>query len=102
MELLAARYPPPWVRKPPDDPADLHIDLHATGFCFDLARPGTAWNRKVLEYALGILADRQRIYWVDETIFGPRRYHVCPSPGYTRELTRAYEAALAAPGKKRT
>jgi hypothetical protein len=100
MSLLANRYPPPWVRTPPDDPADIPIDMHATGLCFDLERPASAWNRKVLEYALGVLADRQRIYWVDETVFGPRRYHICPSPGYTRELTRVYQAALPAQKKK--
>jgi hypothetical protein len=98
--LLEARYPPPWVRNPPEDPADLHIDLHATGYCFDLERPSSAWNRKVLEYALGHLADRGRIYWVDETIYGPRRYHVCPSPDHSQELTRTYRAALPSSGKK--
>lgn len=100
MSLLAERNPPPWVRNPPDDPADIPVDLHATGLCFDLERPQAAWNRKVLEYALGVLADRQRIYWIDETVYGPRRYHICPSPGYTRELTRTYQASLPTSGKK--
>ena len=35
------------------------------------------------------------------TIFGPRRYHVCPSPDYARELTRTFEAARPSGGKKR-
>jgi hypothetical protein len=100
-QILASRIPPPWVRNPPDDPADIPVDLHATGYCFDIERPQSAWHRKVFEYALGLLADRQRIYWIDETSVGPRRYHICPSPNYARELTRTYEAARPSSAKKR-
>jgi hypothetical protein len=86
--LLSARYPirPP---KEPVNPADIPVDLHPTGLVFDLARPATAWDRKVLEYALGQLSDRGAIYWLMEYERGPSRYHICPSPEHRTSLARA-------------
>jgi hypothetical protein len=86
--LLKARFPEPPPKKP-IDPADIPIDMHPTGLCFDLQRPSTAWNRKVLEYALGLLFDRGEIYWLIETGRGPSRYHVCPCPAHADALARA-------------
>jgi soluble lytic murein transglycosylase-like protein len=85
---LNARHPPSWMRRP-TKPEEIPIDLEPTGLCFDIQRPTAAWNRKVLEYALGWLADRNQIYWVEEWEQGPPRYHICPSPDYRRELVRA-------------
>jgi hypothetical protein len=85
---LNARHPPAWMRHP-TKPEDIPIDMEPTGLCFDLQRPTADWNRKVLEYALSWLADRNQIYWVEEWGQGPPRYHVCPSPDYRRELVRA-------------
>jgi hypothetical protein len=85
---LKARFPEPPPKKP-IDPADIPIDMHPTGLCFDLQRPATAWDRKVLEYALGLLFDRGQIYWLIETGRGPSRYHVCPSPTAADTLARA-------------
>jgi hypothetical protein len=78
---LAAKYP----RRPPKEPVapeDVPVDLHPTGLCFDLQRPAVAWDRKVLEYALGQLFDRGQIYWLIERERGPSRYHVCPAPAH--------------------
>jgi hypothetical protein len=85
---LKARFPEPPPKKP-IDPADIPIDMHPTGLCFDLQRPATAWDRKVLEYALGLLFDRGQIYWLIETGRGPSRYHVCPSPAAADTFARA-------------
>jgi hypothetical protein len=86
-QLNAVR-PPSWMRHPME-PEDVPIDLEPTGLCFDIARPAADWNRKVLEYALGWLADRNQIYWVEEREQGPARYHICPSPDFRRDLVRA-------------
>jgi len=85
---LNAVHPPSWMRQP-TKPEDIPIDLEPTGLCFDIERPAAVWNRKVLEYVLGWLADRNQIYWVEEWGQGPARYHVCPSPDFQRELVRA-------------
>lgn len=84
---LNALRPPSWMRHP-TKPEEIPIDMEPTGLCFDLERPATDWNRKVLEYALGWLADRNQIYWVEESEQGPRRYHICPSPEFRRDLAR--------------
>lgn len=88
--LLAARYPTP-PPKEPVAPEDFPIDLHPTGLTFDLQQPAAGWDRKVLEYALGLLSDRGRIYWLIERERGPARYHVCPNPKYAKSLARALE-----------
>jgi hypothetical protein len=93
--LLDARYPEP-APKAPVDPADVTIDLHPTGLTFDLQRPASAWDRKVLEYALGLLSDRGEIYWLIERERGPSRYHVAPNPDHAQSLVRSL------PGRKRT
>ncbi len=85
---LNATRPPAWMRRL-TKPEDVPIDMQPTGLCFDIVRPTTNWNRKVLEYALGYLADRNQIYYVEEREQGPRRYHVCPSPQFRQELARA-------------
>jgi hypothetical protein len=85
--LLKARFPEPPPKKPVA-PEDIPIDMHPTGLCFDLQRPASAWNRKVLEYALGLLFDRGEIYWLIETGRGPSRYHVCPCPAHADALAR--------------
>jgi hypothetical protein len=87
---LSALRPPSWMRHP-TRPEDIPIDMEPTGLCFDIERPAADWNRKVLEYALGWLSDRNQIYWVEESEQGPRRYHVCPSPEHRHELVRAVE-----------
>jgi hypothetical protein len=85
---LNATRPPAWMRRL-TKPEDIPIDMQPTGLCFDIVRPTTNWNRKVLEYALSYLADRNQIYYVEEREQGPRRYHVCPSPEFRQELARA-------------
>jgi hypothetical protein len=84
---LNALHPPSWMRYP-TKPDEIPIDLEPTGLCFDLERPASDWNRKVLEYALGYLADRNQIFWTEESGQGPRRYHVCPAPDFRRDLAR--------------
>ena len=84
---LNAVHPPSWMRHP-TKPEEIPIDMEPTGLCFDIERPAAAWNRKVLEYALGLLADRNQIYWVEEAEQGPHRYHICPSPEHRSELAR--------------
>jgi hypothetical protein len=86
--LLDGRYPAPPPKKPLD-PADVTIDLHPTGLPFDLGRPASAWDRKVLEYALGLLSDRGEIYWLIERERGPSRYHVTPNPAHRTSLARS-------------
>jgi hypothetical protein len=93
--LLDARYPTP-PPKEPVDPADLPIDLHPTGLTFDIQRPVSDWDRKVLEYALGILYDRSEISWLIERERGPSRYHITPNPAHARSLSQAV------PGRKGT
>lgn len=93
---LNAVHPPFWMRRP-TKPEDIPIDLEPTGLCFDIERPAAAWNRKVLEYALCWLADRNQIFWTEEWLHGPPCYHVCPSPDSRGELARA--AGLVHRGK---
>ena len=76
------------MRRPLKPGEEAPIDMQPTGLCFDIERPAADWNRKVLEYALGYLADRNQIYWVEEREQGPRRYHVCPAPEFRNELVR--------------
>jgi hypothetical protein len=89
---LNATRPPSWMRRL-TKPEDVPIDLQPTGLCFDIVRPTTEWNRKVLEYALGVLADRNQIAWVEEREQGPRRYHVTPAPKFRQELARSVRPA---------
>ena len=84
---LNALHPPSWMRHA-TKPEAIPIDLEPTGLCFDIQRPTAAWNRKVLEYALSWLADRNQIYWIEEWDQGSPRYHVCPSPEFRREMVR--------------
>jgi hypothetical protein len=84
---LSALRPPSWMRHP-TKLDEIPIDMEPTGLCFDIERPAADWNRKVLEYALGWLADRNQIYWVEDWEQGPRRYHVCPSPEHRSELAQ--------------
>jgi hypothetical protein len=90
--MLDARYPKP-PPKAPVDPADIPIDLHPTGLTLDIQRPATAWDRKVLEYALGLLSDRGEIYWLIERERGPSRYHITPNPSHAKALARAVPGA---------
>jgi hypothetical protein len=94
---LNARRPPTWMRRV-TKPEDVPIDMQPTGLCFDIERPTTEWNRKVLEYALGILADRNQIAWVEEREQGPRRYHITPAPQFRQELARSVKPTI---GKKK-
>lgn len=94
---LNALHPPSWMRHT-TKPEDIPIDLEPTGLCFDIQRPAADWNRKVLEYALSWLADRNQIYWIEEWDQGPPRYHVCPSPEFRREMVRT--AGLGHGGKR--
>lgn len=67
-------------------PAD--FDYHTTGLAFDLLRPADSRQRKILEYALGALQDRQIVLWVDAKDRGERRYHVVPNPRYAQALAK--------------
>jgi hypothetical protein len=62
-------------------------EFHATGLVFDLARPASEWDRRVLDYALGTLYDRLRISWMLEDD-GRRHYHVVANPTYREELAK--------------
>lgn len=94
---LNATRPPSWMRYR-TEPDEIPIDLQPTGLCFDIERPAAEWNRKVLEYALGVLADRNQIAWVEEREQGPRRYHITPAPQFRQELARSVRPAI---GKKK-
>lgn len=61
---------------------------------FDIQRPASEWDRKVLEFALGRLYDTLRLTWRTETVAGARRYHVIPNPQYREELSQYYQKAL--------
>jgi hypothetical protein len=88
--MWEARYPP--APLPPEVPRD--PDYHSTGLVFDLQRPASDWDRKVLEYALGQLYDTLRLTWRSETVAGSRRYHVIVNPRYAEEMAQYYEKAL--------
>jgi hypothetical protein len=82
--LWNARYPQPPL--PPDVPKD--PEFHTTGLTFDLQRPASDWDRKVLEYALGRLYDTLRVSWRLERDAASRRYHVVVNPAYKAELAQ--------------
>jgi hypothetical protein len=86
-QLWDTRYPdrplPPGVPKDPE--------YHSTGAAFDLQRPTRDWDRKVLEYSLGVLYDRLRISWRKETEAGSQRYHVAVNPEFKTELVGWYQ-----------
>lgn len=81
-QLWDARYPdPPLKGNTPKDP-----EYHTTGLVFDLKQPANAWDRKVLEFALGRLYDNLRISWRKENEGGSLRYHVVANPEFKDEL----------------
>jgi hypothetical protein len=89
--------PPPKGRLWPPDPEaqtlpgggpPADFDYHTTGLAFDLLRPADSLPRKILEYALGALQDRQIVLWVDAKDRGERRYHVVPNPRYAAALAK--------------
>lgn len=63
---------------PPPD-----VDMHPTGLAFDIQRPTSSRNRKILEYVLGMLSDRQVIYWRSEQ---DARYHIVPNSRFQKTL----------------
>ncbi len=67
-------------------PADLNY--HTVGVAFDLLRPADPLQRKILDYTLGYLEDRQIISRFEERDGGERRYHVVANPHYAPVLTR--------------
>ncbi|HZT44044.1 MAG TPA: hypothetical protein VFA07_17900 [Chthonomonadaceae bacterium] len=64
------------------------FDFHTTGLAFDILRPTEARQREILEYALGYLADRKVMAWIEARDYGGRRYHVVPNPRYAAALAR--------------
>lgn len=90
--LHYSRYPraplPPGI---PRDP-----DYHPTGYAFDIARPASDWDRKVLEFALGQLADSLRITWRTERGPAGRAYHVLADPDHAEELRGHYRRYASA------
>jgi hypothetical protein len=76
---------------PPDD-----IDYHTTGLAFDLLRPASDRERKVLEHTLGYFADRDILWWREEVSAdgSGRRYHVVPNGRFKAAL-----AAITGPGR---
>lgn len=86
VRLHKSRYPP--APLPPGIPRD--PDYHATGYAFDIARPASDWDRKVLEFALGQLSDALLISWRPESGPHGRSYHVAADPDHTETLMTAF------------
>lgn len=98
--LSAAAHPPasPPLRAlwPPDPdaatlpgggpPAD--FDYHTLGAAFDIERPSSERNRKILEYALGYFEERGIVTSSERKDTSARCYHVVANPRYTRALTK--------------
>jgi hypothetical protein len=86
--------PDPLLPRLPGGGLEPDFDFHTTGLAFDILRPSDDKQRKLLEYAIGYLQDRQILWHMEEKESGPRRYHVVPSPVLSQAL-----ATLATSGK---
>ena len=78
--------PPPDLSNLPGGGPPADTNYHEMGLALDIKRPTDARNRKILEYALGWLADRQILWWrtddIDSGGEGRRHYHFIPNPRY--------------------
>jgi len=89
-EQAARGLPPPpeplWGGGPPPD-----FNYHATGLAFDLLAPQDPPPRRLLEYALSQLSDRDILWWRSaglDTAGETPHFHVVPNPHYSRALSR--------------
>lgn len=93
--------PPPIF--PPDPDAQVILgggpprsfDYHTTGLVFDILRPKNQQDRKILEYALDTLMDRQILDVLEAKDLNERRYHIVPHPQYAHLFTRIAQSGVA-------
>jgi hypothetical protein len=82
------------MRMPPDpattivrrDDPRLNFELHTVGLAFDILLPADPQQRKILDYALGVLEDREILWRIQEKELGAPRYHIVPNPRYAASL----------------
>jgi len=90
QHALRSKWPESKPRLGPGETWEPNPEFHSTGLVFDIRRPATDWDRKVLEYSLSYLYDRLRISWLPETDHGANAYHVTPNPAYREEFVDYY------------
>jgi hypothetical protein len=96
--------PPDQILLPLADTLPPDFDFHTTGLALDIRKPDSLLDRKILDYALGWLEDREIIWRLDRKNAQPPSHHFVPNPRFADALRSRSSAggttnATAAGGK---